>query len=237
MNMMDLGNQLKDTVVKITAIKNNDTVIQSTGTVYTYKENDKIIPLILVDYNKFNNIKTGVITFNTHNNGEKNDSIKVNFDQTIIKKLGRLDIGVIPIASVINKIPNLYYKSIDEEITLDRDKLEMLMGIEDVIYMGFAEGIDNMPIVKKSITSTPIEDNVIFYIDTKINKGMSGSPVFICNQGMYPIANGMAMGNRILFVGIIEESILPDRYTKHELTRVINSYIIKDEIKTLVKNI
>ena len=49
--------------------------------------------------------------------------------------------------------------------------------------------------------------------------------------------NGMAMGNRILFVGIIEESILPDRYTKHELTRVINSYIIKDEIKTLVKNI
>ena len=49
MNMMDLGNQLKDTVVKITAIKNNDTVIQITGTVYTYKENDKIIPLILVD--------------------------------------------------------------------------------------------------------------------------------------------------------------------------------------------
>lgn len=236
MNIKDLGNQLKDTVVKIIAIKENDAITQSTGIVYTYKDNDKIIPLILADYNKLNNIKSGFITFNTHNNGEKEGSIRVNFDATVIKKLGMLDVAVIPIASVINKIPNLYYKSIDENITLDKNKLEMVMGIEDVIYVGFAQGIDKTPIVKKSITSIPIDDNSVFYLDTKINIGMSGSPVFICNQGMYPVKDGMAMGNRILFVGIIEDSILPDQYTQNGLCRVVNSYTIKTEIDTLVKN-
>lgn len=236
MNRKDFGNQLKDTVVQIIAIKENDTVIQCTGVVYTYKEENKIIPLILSDYNKLDKIKSGYIIFNTHNNGEKEGNIKVSFDTTVIKKLGVLDLAAIPIASVINKISNLYYKSIDATITLDESKIEMLTDIEDVIYVGYAKGIDNKPIVKKSITAIPIDDNAIFYLDTNINVGMSGSPVFIYNKGLYPVKDGVAMGDRILFVGILKDSILPNNYTQNGLNMVINSYSIKSEIDILVKN-
>jgi hypothetical protein len=65
-----------------------------------------------------------------------------------------------------------------------------------------------MPIVRKGISTTPItidfENKPQFLIDGAVYPGSSGSPVFICNIGSYPMkGGGLAIGNRIIFLGIL----------------------------------
>ena len=58
----------------------------------------------------------------------------------------------------------------------------------------------------------------VFLIDAGVFPGSSGSPVFIFNQGSYPTTDGITIGNRLLFVGIITQTMLTnDKYGRDYL--------------------
>lgn len=82
--------------------------------------------------------------------------------------------------------------------------------IEDVIMIGYPQGIadevNNLPIVRRGITATPLNNDYygkkMFVIDMACFPGSSGSPVYIYNNGNYidPRYNARIIGNRKLFL-------------------------------------
>lgn len=128
-----------------------------------------------------------------------------------------IDLCILPTASIHREIQNskqdLYYTCLFSEYIPTLSELEVQFSkIEDIIVVGYPDGIwdsyNNIPIVRKGITATPLQINFEnapkFLIDAAIYGGSSGSPVFVFNQGSYSTADGnLYVGNRIKFVGIV----------------------------------
>lgn len=125
------------------------------------------------------------------------------------------DICIIPIAGVLQalreegKTPFCIY--LTSELIPDKKQLASLTAIEDIIMVGYPNGIwdevNNRPIVRKGITATHPKVNyngkAEFMIDAACFPGSSGSPVFIYNEGSYSTGQGIAIGNRVMFLGVL----------------------------------
>ena len=64
--------------------------------------------------------------------------------------------------------------------------------------------------------------------------------MFIYNQGTYPDKNGIILGNRLLFVGIISQTMLRDNTTGKSflnLGKVINSSAMYYELDKFIRNL
>lgn len=91
--------------------------------------------------------------------------------------------------------------------------LKSLDAIENVVMIGYPNGlwdsVNNMPIVRRGITATPVylnyEGKREFVIDAACFPGSSGSPVLICDIGGYTDKKGtLNLGHpRIMFLGIL----------------------------------
>lgn len=99
---------------------------------------------------------------------------------------------------------------ITDEILLDIDTADDFMLAQDVIMIGYPQGIyddiNNKPVLRKGITSSPIKldfkGQPQFLLDISCHHGSSGSPVFIADKGVYLEKNSILPGPRLLFVGI-----------------------------------
>ncbi len=86
-----------------------------------------------------------------------------------------------------------------------------LAAIETVTMIGYPVGIadvaNNAPIVRQGITATPVGSNYRgrreFLIDMAVFPGSSGSPVLIMNEGSWATPGGLAMGNRLMLLGVL----------------------------------
>lgn len=77
-------------------------------------------------------------------------------------------------------------------------------------------------------------------IDAGVFPGSSGSPVFIYNQSSYPTKDGIVIGNRLLFVGIISETMIRDEKDNKsylDLGKVINSVTMFKEVINFINKI
>lgn len=103
------------------------------------------------------------------------------------------------------------YVSIGEESVATRDDLKQMLAIEDVMMIGYPDGLydaaNGSPLVRKGITATPLfldfngESN--FVVDMACYNGSSGSPVFILTQGAYATKDGgISLGNRFSLLGV-----------------------------------
>ena len=100
-------------------------------------------------------------------------------------------------------------------------------------------------IVRQGITATPIWNNFkgeeVFLVDAGVFPGSSGSPVFIYNRGTYPTKDGIAVGNRLLFVGVMTQTILKKSNSNDgdylNLGIAINSRALNRELLKLVERI
>ena len=80
----------------------------------------------------------------------------------------------------------------------------------------------------------------MFLIVAGVFPGSSGSPVFIYNHGTYPVKDGIALGNRLLFVGVLSQTMLRDNATGKSylnLGKVINSRAMYRELKKFIQRI
>lgn len=199
----------------------------ATGFIFNYElEPSKNISFVITNKHVIEKSVYGEIKFHEKKIGEnvvllgksitgEMDNMK---DRWVTHPDDQIDIAAMPITKAImdelkknNK--EIFYKSIPNSIIPSKEELKSKVdAIEEVIFIGYPRGIYDtknlMPIVRKGISATPIaidfEDKPHFLIDGAVFPGSSGSPVFICNMGSYPMKRGgIAIGNRILFLGIL----------------------------------
>lgn len=87
---------------------------------------------------------------------------------------------------------SVYYKAVGTEMTLLPTDYASLTSIEDVIMIGYPNGImdtyNNKPVVRKGITATSLKldynGTPDFMVDIACFYGSSGSPVFLRKEGL-----------------------------------------------------
>jgi len=146
-----------------------------------------------------------------------------------------------PIAPFINlanqQNQQLYFTPLDMSLVPNQSQLEDLMGMEDIIMIGYPNGIwdqvNNKPIFRKGVTAThPCFDyngKKEFMIDAACFPGSSGSPVFILNEGSYMDKKGNTyMGrSRILLLGTLYAG---PQHTAEGEVRIINVPTVQKSI-------
>jgi len=189
---------------------------------YQYNLNNYNIPVIVTNKHVIKNGISGKFMFSIvdeKNNiieGKKHEVIITEFEKAwILHPDNNVDLCIMPIAQIIKMASNqnLHLACaflVKENMLNEKDKSE-LSKIEDVTIIGYPDGIwdyyNNLPIVRRGITATPIcydfENSSKFLIDAAIYGGSSGSPVYIYNQGSYSLKNGLHVGDRLKFIGIV----------------------------------
>lgn len=123
-----------------------------------------------------------------------------------------VDICVLPVGAWLNEMresgirPEIFFFS-------DRQMLgnNYITPVEDVYMTGYPNGlwdsVNNRPVTRKGITaSSPMENwkgKSEFLIDMACFGGSSGSPVYIMNQGSFATNGGHAIGERLIFLGLL----------------------------------
>lgn len=126
-----------------------------------------------------------------------------------------IDLCFLPLKSVIDEITNLgghvFYIPLDSEIIADDAFLSTLCAVEDVVMIGYPQGIvdsyNHKPVIRRGITATHPRNNYMgrpdILLDIATYFGSSGSPVFILNEGSYFVGNTLQVGSRIKLLGIL----------------------------------
>lgn len=256
MNIDDISTQLLYTTVPIYAKKNDGSLSSGTGFMFSIREDDiTSIPLLITNYHVLENSVAGFVELHIGENGmPTNKSTRIQFDDTIIgsNKLGNLDLIAVPMAATLmdlqNKNIDIFFRSVDQKMIPTNEQCENFAAIEDITFIGYPSGLyderNKISIIRQGITATPIWNNFrgekAFLIDAGVFPGSSGSPVFIYNQGAYPTKDGIALGNRLLFVGIISQTMLRDNTTGKSflnLGKVINSNAMYYELNMFIQKL
>lgn len=256
MDVNDISTQLLYTTVPIYAKKNDGSLSSGTGFMFSVREDDTTsIPLLITNYHVLENSVAGFVELHIGENGFPTDKItRIQFDNSIIgsNKLGDLDLVAVPMAATLmdlqNKNISIFFRSVDQKMIPTNEQCKNFSAIENITFIGYPSGLyderNKISIIRQGITATPIWNNFrgekAFLIDAGVFPGSSGSPVFIYNQGTYPDKNGIILGNRLLFVGIISQTMLRDNTTGKiflNLGKVINSSAMYYELDKFIQNL
>ncbi len=178
---------------------------------------------IVTNFHVIKGAKTGVLRFTESINN------KPNYGHIITKTITPFsswikhpsqDLAILPITPIINEIRGVgklpYMVSFEESNLLNTQQLNELTAIEDVLMIGYPVGFwdstNNLPVVRKGLTATPIylnyEGRPHFLLDISIYPGSSGSPIVLYNQGSYGTRQGgLIVGSRLNLIGINVQSV------------------------------
>lgn len=256
MNIEDISTQLLYTTVPIYAQKKDGSFSSGTGFIFSIVEDvNTSIPLLVTNYHVLEDAVAGFVELHIAENGKPSEKcVRVQFDESIIagNRLGELDLIAVPLASTLNEFSGkgitIFYRTVDQNIIPTDQQVRELAALENITFIGYPSGIydttNKLPVIRQGITATPIwnkfQGKDLFLIDAGVFPGSSGSPVFIYNQGSFPTKEGIAIGNRLYFVGVITETMLRNDKTSKsylDLGLVINSGAMYEEIKRLIGKI
>ena len=252
MNILDVSTQLLYTTFPIVSQEENSVTV-GTGFIFSIKKDESTsIPLLITNYHVLEKTKGGFMEFHIGENGKPtNKTIHINFagGVTSRNRLGLLDLIAIPFAPVLEGLRKqgieIFYRTVDQTLVPSKEQMSDFAAIEDITFIGYPSGLyddkNKSPIIRQGITATPIwndfNGNEVFLIDAGVFQGSSGSPVFIYNRATYPTKDGIAIGNRLLFVGVISQTMYSGTSEKKEyldLGVVINSSATYREIQRYV---
>lgn len=126
-----------------------------------------------------------------------------------------VDLCILPIAPIIQEIHNMghkvFYVALSPNLIPTAQQLSELGAIEEITMIGYPNGIwdrvNNLPIIRRGITATHPNFNYNgkeeILIDAACFPGSSGSPVLIANQGSFSDGEGLVLGTRVIFLGIL----------------------------------
>lgn len=260
MNLNNIGTQLLFTTVPIWVEKNAGSQVSGTGFIYTVPVPDKenvTVPFLITNLHVVRDAKRGLIEMVERKNQEPNRDKKVRaeIDGASLQKFmdAANDLAAIPIAPIINQFEAsnhpVFFRTISPELIPDKEVVEKLGAIEEVTFIGYPSGIydehNAAPLIRRGITASPVwndfQGKPMFIIDAGVFPGSSGSPVFIYNQGSFATDQGITVGTRILFIGIISETFLrkgtDDSNVFLGLGKVIKSQELKEFISGIIKTI
>ena len=158
----------------------------------------------------------------------------------------------VPLAGTFNDFQNrnieIFFRTVDQNIVPTKEQEDKLSAIENITFIGYPSGLydekNKISIIRQGITATPIWNDFkgeeVFLIDAGVFPGSSGSPVFIYNQGTYPVKDGIALGSRLIFVGVLSKTMLRDNATGKaylNLGEVINSRAMYRELNKFIQRL
>lgn len=203
-----------------------------TGFFFNFKIDGKVFPVIITNQHVVNYNPNENVTFFLHTkSGENIDEEKLQIDYNVNWFFHKSkDLCFCFANPFFEKIKNqiskeIFYIAVTEDLIPDLVKLEDLSAIEDVIMVGYPNGLwdqkNNLPLFRKGITAShPAIDfnrENIGAIDMACFPGSSGSPIFILNENGYSDKNGNSYlgAKRLIFLGILFEG--PQFNAKGEL--------------------
>ena len=246
MNLNNIGNQLLFTTVQIEGNTKNG-MTTGTGFIFTREVPDQnaVEPFLITAFHVVEPIQQGSIRFTMAKKDEPNldKTYTASFDSTFFKnsKLGLLDIAAVKIGPFLNsfndKPDKIFYRTIDSSMIPTQQIINDLQAIETLTFIGYPAGLrdksHNLPIIRQGISSTPLwndyEDEPKFLIDGGVYPGSSGSPVFIYNEGSFGTTNGIVVGTRLHFVGVITDTNVAGS-TYLQLGIAVKASTISDEL-------
>lgn len=200
----------------LSTIKINTNNGSGTGFFFRFKIEDNFIPILVtnkhvINYNKNEKVELSFHISENNNVSSKNLNIELERNWIFHEKY---DLCFTFIADVLNGIKSKFRKEVaicylEEELILKN--LDELQALEEIIMIGYPIGlwdkINNLPILRKGITAShpalSFNEEGIGLVDIACFPGSSGSPIFILNEGSYKIKDGIAIGDRIIFLGIL----------------------------------
>lgn len=256
MEINDIGTQLLYTTVPIYAHNSDKSLSTGTGFLFSVRESEtESIPLLITNYHVLKDAMLGFVELHIGEKGFPTDkTIRVQFDKSIIdgNKLGKLDLIAVPLAGTFNDFQNrnieIFFRTVDQNMVPTKEQEDKLSAIENITFIGYPSGLydekNKISIIRQGITATPIWNDFkgeeVFLIDAGVFPGSSGSPVFIYNQGTYPVKDGIALGSRLIFVGVLSKTVLRDNATGKaylNLGEVINSRAMYRELNKFIQRL
>jgi hypothetical protein len=257
MNLNDLSTQLLFTTVPIWT--ETLTGERSSATAFIYNvpvpgKSDQSVPLLITNNHVVANAKRAMIEM-VERDGDKpirDKRVRVELPPELLQQnvSPELDIALIPLGAALNQLESVgrpaFFRSITPEIIPSGEAVSELAAMEDIVFIGYPSGLrdetNSNPLIRRGITSTPVWNDYhgrpTFLIDAGVFPGSSGSPVFILNQGAYATKDGLIVGSRILFLGMISQSMIRTdmgSQTFLGLGEVIKSSAIRDFVQRRVQ--
>lgn len=248
MNLDDLSTQLLFTTVPIWAESPAGT---TSGTAFLYTavvegSAEQSVPLLVTNLHVVRNAKRVVVEFIERDgaNPATDKKLLVDIDPDLLSRYSdqNLDLAAAPLGPLLNAREAegrpLFIRTIDQNLTPPSTTQQELSAMEDIVFIGYPSGLrdskNSLPLIRRGITSTPVwndfQGTPHFLIDAGVFPGSSGSPVFILNQGAYTTKNGLTVGTRIFFLGVLSESMIRSTSTDVYLGlgKVVRSDVVRD---------
>jgi len=257
MNIQDLSTQLIFTTVPIWVEGESGRTTTGTGFFYNKKINEQTsVPFIVTNAHVVSGATKGFISLIRKEGDKPNliNKITIEVQGNILTQYvnDENDLAAIPVGPFLNQLNQdsieVFYRSIDSQLEPSNEVLNDLSAVEDITFVGYPSGIydrkNNIPVVRRGITATPVwndfDGKPIFLIDAGVYPGSSGSPVLIINSGSYSTKNGIVVGNRVLFLGIVSSTMTRAEQAGNVylgLGQVIRYNVLKSFIDEITSNL
>lgn len=222
---LTMSEQLMHSTVRIETLNQNG-FSQSTGTGFFFLFSIKgknNVPVLVTNKHVVKDSVLGRLVFTICNGnndplyGEKYIYTISDFEKAFVMHPDKeVDLCIMPINPILEDAQKktnkkLFTISLDESLIPTQEKLESLSVLEDIIMIGYPNGLwdeaNNLPIIRRGITAIHPKFNynnkTDIVVDIACFPGSSGSPICIFNQGSYSTGNGIAIGNRFMLLGIL----------------------------------
>lgn len=252
MNLNDLSTQLLFTTVPIWTESFTGASKSATAFIYNIpipNKPDQSVPILVTNQHVVQNATRGIIEIILRKDAQPIPGKRVRVELSPSSLLqyvsSELDIALIPLGGVLNQLEKsgspAFFRSVTPDLIPQPEVLSELAALEEIVFIGYPSGlrdeINSNPLIRRGITSTPVwndfQGKPAFLIDAGVFPGSSGSPVFIFNQGAYATKDGLNIGSRLLFLGVICQSIVRTDSGKETflgLGQVLRSTALKDFI-------
>lgn len=213
--------QLMHSTIRIQTKLANGDISTGTGFFYLYDfEPGMHVPVIVTNKHVIHDSVSAKLIFSRI---DKNNQRMLDKSALSIEKFSQawiehpdsqVDLCILPLKPYAEELRKKgldpYLKYLDVSNIPTEKQWKEFTALEDIIMVGYPNGIwdevNNLPIVRKGITGTPLfidyNGRKEFLIDVATYPGSSGSPIFVFNEGSYSATGGLVVGSRLFFVGI-----------------------------------
>ena len=248
------SNQLVFNTVRIVCKQASGNTITGTGFLTSVEKNNSTLPFIITCKHCLEDAIEVSLSCVTANAKQEPDlgNVQVWKLDTSLLRLAQphdtYDVAAIPFGPILNEATSagrpVFHRQLKLENFIKDSEKEELTAFEQIVFVGYPLGLydskNALPLLRVGYTASPIwsdfEQQPRFLIDAEVFSGSSGSPVFILNEGTYTSRQGIVLGTRFYFIGMILQSLDYDQGAKGKqhigLGSVLNANIIREYLES-----